>query len=189
AAPNAEGHPAAHAGNVLGRGRLMVLGIGGVYGAARIVGNEPLAAGAGRVFAGLAAAGVVNGALKFGVGRLRPHAGEGSLRFRPFNLQNRWQSFPAGHALAAFALAAALSEEAGSPWVTVPAFGAATLVGWSRIYDDKHWTSDVVGGAAIGTLVSRGTVRWLRQRRGTDAPLPIAVVAMPDGIVFYLPLP
>jgi len=28
-----------------------------------------------------------------------------------------------------------------------------TLAGLSRVYDNKHWFSDVVGGAIIGTLV------------------------------------
>jgi membrane-associated phospholipid phosphatase len=38
-------------------------------------------------------------------------------------------------------------------------YGAATLTGISRVYDHKHWASDVLLGAGIGTvsgwLVSR----------------------------------
>jgi membrane-associated phospholipid phosphatase len=35
-------------------------------------------------------------------------------------------------------------------WVPPVAYGIATLVGLSRIYDNAHWASDVMAGAAIG---------------------------------------
>lgn len=34
-------------------------------------------------------------------------------------------------------------------------YAAATFVGFSRIYQDKHWASDVVLSAAIGELCGR----------------------------------
>jgi membrane-associated phospholipid phosphatase len=58
-------------------------------------------------------------------------------------------SFPSGHTTVAFALASAASANArGLGWLTYPLAG---VVGLSRISDDKHWTSDVVAGAALGT--------------------------------------
>ena len=71
---------------------------------------------------------------------------------------HRYTSFPSGHTTSAFAAAAAFSSEIRrlhperSRWVTPLLFGAATMVGASRMYNNKHWASDVVAGAAIGTF-------------------------------------
>jgi membrane-associated phospholipid phosphatase len=85
----------------------------------------------------------------------------------------------------AFSLAAAISEEAREPWVTVLTYGTASAVGWSRVYDDRHWTSDVVAGALVGALVGRETVRWLHARRAAGAGPTLAVT--PDGLAVVVP--
>lgn len=80
-----------------------------------------------------------------------------------FSLGRGWgdddyQSFPSGHTSAAFAAAAAATGEIGRWWprYRVPAgialYGGATLVGISRMYNNKHWASDVIAGAAVGTF-------------------------------------
>ena len=67
---------------------------------------------------------------------------------------------------AAFAAASAVVSEAergwpGHFWLVAPAmYGGATLVGLSRMYHDKHWASDVVLGAAIGTFSGLKVVRY-----------------------------
>jgi membrane-associated phospholipid phosphatase len=76
------------------------------------------------------------------------------------------QSFPSGHTTAAFAAAAAVTSEAergwpGHFWIVAPVmFGGASLVGVSRMYHDKHWASDVVLGAAVGTFSGLKVVRY-----------------------------
>jgi membrane-associated phospholipid phosphatase len=39
-------------------------------------------------------------------------------------------------------------------------YGAATLVGLSRMYNNAHWASDVAVGAAIGTFAGIKIVRY-----------------------------
>lgn len=176
------------AGDVLGRGRWVVAGTLGTYGLARLAGREPLAAAAGRTLAGLVAAGAANGALKVAVGRQRPY-GDDPLRFDPVNWENAWQSFPSGHVVTVFALASAVSEEAGRPWVTGAGYGAAALVAWSRVHENKHWLSDVIGGATVGAVTSRFTVRWLRRRAGaTEAPSEPTLVLLSRGIAVQIPV-
>jgi len=50
-----------------------------------------------------------------------------------------------------------------SPWIVGPVlYGGAAMVGLARMYDDKHWASDVVLGAGIGTLAGVETVAFSR---------------------------
>jgi len=72
---------------------------------------------------------------------------------------NEWQgpfngtSFPSGHTTSAFAVASVVAwQYKDTPWVPVTAYSLATLAGLSRIYDNRHWVSDVVAGAIFGTV-------------------------------------
>lgn len=85
-------------------------------------------------------------AIKIIVGRPRPYVENQSAK--PLIWDDNYWSFPSGHAASAFALARVLAKE--YPEYKVLFYGGAVLVGLSRIYLDKHYTSDVVMGAAIG---------------------------------------
>jgi membrane-associated phospholipid phosphatase len=162
-------------GNALGRPQYVLPALGGLYVLGQLAGDAPARESATHIAAGLVAAGVANGTLKFAVGRLRPgqHDGDGD-EFRPLSLADQWQSFPSGHTVVAFALAGAIAEEAQNPWVSAASYGTAAMVGWSRVYEDRHWASDVVAGAIVGTVVSRATVRWLHARRGPQGAVRIS---------------
>ncbi|MCW8925664.1 MAG: phosphatase PAP2 family protein [Xanthomonadales bacterium] len=66
---------------------------------------------------------------------------------------NCCKSFPSGHTSKAFMGAAFIHERYGWKYA-VPAYVAATYVGYSRVNADKHYVEDVVAGAAIGILSS-----------------------------------
>lgn len=179
---------AADALNHGGRPQYAVLLLGGAWTAGTLAGRGEVADAALHMTAALAAGGMANGLVKYSVGRERPSTTADPLRFRPFNGRNRWQSFPSGHTVVVFSLASALSEEARTPWVTALAYGGAAMVGWSRVYDDKHWTSDVAAGALVGILAGRSTVRLLhRQGKEVDADPPL-VTAAPGVIAVRIPL-
>jgi membrane-associated phospholipid phosphatase len=172
--------------NYGGRPAYALIALGGAYAGGRLADEPELSSSAAHIVGALLAAGAVNGTLKYVVGRERPSATDDPLHFRPFNASNRWQSFPSGHAVVAFSLAASISEEADRSWVTVLTYGGATLVGWSRIYDDKHWTSDVVGGAVASVVVSRAALRVLHRRHPhADGA---TVVLMGDGVAVRVPV-
>jgi membrane-associated phospholipid phosphatase len=51
-------------------------------------------------------------------------------------------------------------------WIRGSLFGAAALVGVSRITENAHWTSDVAGGAALGVLTGvQVSTYWRRHHR------------------------
>jgi membrane-associated phospholipid phosphatase len=87
------------------------------------------------------------------IGRKRPDAWPPST---PFNWDGpfRGVSFPSGHTTASFAIASVIANQyRDHKWVPITAYSVATLAGLSRIYENRHWLSDVIAGAAIGTLV------------------------------------
>jgi len=61
------------------------------------------------------------------------------------------ESFPSGHTSVAFAGAEFIRKQYGWGW-GLPAYVSASVVGWSRVEAGKHWTHDVLAGAAIGIL-------------------------------------
>src|SRR5205085_4476308 len=71
----------------------------------------------------------------------------------------------------------------------VVGFGAASLVGVSRIIDQQHWASDVIVGAVVGTLVGHLAYvahfdHWGRPRRRlpADGPAPVTMMRLvPTG--------
>jgi membrane-associated phospholipid phosphatase len=176
-------------GNALGNGRIALVVTGATYGVAALAGFDEVADPAGRVLASLVAAGMANGLLKASVGRARPRLELGPGEFRPFALDNGWQSFPSGHATVAFALATAISAEADHPWVTVLTFSGAGLVAWSRSHEDRHWASDVVAGAAVGTVTAYHTSRRLHRRaEQRDRRLGARLLLGPDVLGVSFPM-
>ena len=62
-------------------------------------------------------------------------------------------SFPSGHTNAAFAFAAGICATGDSRrWMRVTAVCMAVVMGLSRLYVGVHFPSDVLAGAAIGSL-------------------------------------
>ncbi len=72
----------------------------------------------------------------------------------------RWNgSFPSGHTVAAFSIAAVFSQRYKSRrWVPYLAYGAAAALGFSRMTTSAHFPSDVFLGAALGYSITRFVV-------------------------------
>ena len=99
--------------------------------------------------------------LRGAVGRARPPGSPGDAHhYSPGHgfLDGARASFPSGHTSAAFAAATVLMRELDvahprARLVVGPLLlGSATFVGFSRVYDKQHWPSDVVVGAALGSI-------------------------------------
>lgn len=110
-----------------------------------------------RAVRALAVAGVesslVNAALKGLVGRSRPDRSD--IRLADVGIpvrEPKTTSFPSGHTLAAFCAATVMSRKGDRSGNALLYTGAA-LVGVSRVHLGAHHASDVVGGAAIGTVL------------------------------------
>lgn len=66
-------------------------------------------------------------------------------------------SFPSGHTAIAFAGAEFLYQEYKdkSIWYGIGGYAIATTTGLLRVYNNRHWFSDVVAGAGIGILSTK----------------------------------
>jgi membrane-associated phospholipid phosphatase len=112
---------------------------------------------------------------KFLLGRGRPADNQGAQYYQPFHING---SLPSFHVAQAFTAASVISAHWDNPWVSALAYSTASSVGWARINLDKHWLSDVVLGAAIGTAVGKAVVYLNRQRR--DSPVSVVPLASPQ---------
>jgi membrane-associated phospholipid phosphatase len=75
--------------------------------------------------------------LKYAIDRDRPEEGS--------------KSFPSGHTSAAFSGASFIQRRYG--WnLGIPAYIAASFVGWTRVHVDVHYVDDALAGAAIGIV-------------------------------------
>lgn len=92
--------------------------------------------------------------LKHGVSRHRPGDSGGGT------------SFPSGHAAMAFAAATLLDSNSGHA-VGYPAYGVAAITAFSRVESGHHFPSDVLGGAALGSLTG-GMIDALHFGTGRD---------------------
>ena len=95
----------------------------------------------------LALAGAAYGGLNSTFGRERPNASTSAFDFDPGHFD---RAFPSGHTTMAFAMATSLADDVHPTWAKIGLYGAAAGVAVSRIYQEQHWFSDVVGGAVLG---------------------------------------
>ena len=145
---------------VLGHPGGLITG-GGLYAAGLVGGNRRVEDLGLHTVESIVVANTITAVIKITTGRGRPRVSPDKAR--NFQLMrglrnDEYRSFPSGHATAAFAFASIVTAETSqwwpeSRWIIGPiVYGGAALTGVSRIYNNAHWASDVVVGAAIGTF-------------------------------------
>lgn len=112
----------------------------------------------------LSVSGLFNMLVKWLAGRQRPilFFNNGLFGFNFFGIGYEFTSFPSGHAVTAFSLAAAVSIL--FPRSGILAFILAVSIGMTRIILTSHYLSDVIAGAGIGIL-STMIVKYFFDRR------------------------
>ncbi|MBW8686875.1 phosphatase PAP2 family protein [Chitinophaga rhizophila] len=113
--------------------------------------------------------------IKKATGRLRP---DGST----------YNSFPSGHTSVAFMTAQFMWEEYKdvSPWYGVAGYAVAATTGVLRIYNNRHWVSDVIAGAGLGILSTKAAywaypkIQRLFVGKNSDGEADTRVMVMPN---------
>ncbi len=93
-------------------------------------------------------------------------------------------SFPSGHTANAFMGAEFLYQEYKdvSPWYGIAGYVVATGTGLFRMYNNRHWFSDVVAGACFGILstkVAYWIYPWMKEKIFKDKDEKYSGMAMP----------
>jgi membrane-associated phospholipid phosphatase len=155
---------------ITGDGTYFFAASGAIFGSGLIVQNEKLADSGFLAFESVAYAGALEEGIKFVTGRKRPNSGKNPFQFEGPTGKGSNSSFVSGESTVAFAFASSVSEVWQNPWVTWPLYMFAGAVGAQRITDNKHWLSDVVGGALLGDVVGKNIVHF-HYRRNVDGLL------------------
>ncbi|WP_242360333.1 MULTISPECIES: phosphatase PAP2 family protein [Anaeromyxobacter] len=134
----------------------------------------------------------VNQIVKLSVGRERPFVRYGNYP-EPVRKPDPDDqlSFYSGHSSLAFSFAAAagtvssLRGYRSAPWVWGVGMALASGVAYFRVAADKHYLSDVVTGAAVGTAIGIAAPRLLHPReRDAEVGTPerVTLVPLPLGV-------
>ncbi len=103
-------------------------------------------------------AALVTTIMKSVIGRHRPFLNDGAFAFEgPVQFDDPFLSHPSGHTTVTFAIASSLAADIDNPYATVGLYSLASLTAVSRMYSDRHWSSDVFLAAAIATAIGYGT--------------------------------
>ena len=139
-------------------GRFSPVLVGGLYLTGRLVKDKRLAGTSLTAAKSLAVAGLIGGVVKQLTHRHRPYQDDIPNHANwdgPFS-DIHYNSFPSGHSTAAFSMATVFAMEYRSTiWVPALAYTLAAGTAVSRLYDNKHWASDVVIGSALGFVTGR----------------------------------
>ena len=107
---------------------------------------------------------MVTSKLKDEFQRRRPDEANHNTYFEGGEGGRHYASFPSSHTSTAFTFATSVATVYHDhKWVPPVAYSMATLVGLSRIHDNKHWSTDVLAGAAVGFATSKCTNFMLNQ--------------------------
>lgn len=136
----------------------------GLIAASALNGDDDTRVAGRMVLQSLAYSITITEALKIITGRGRPETGEAKSAFHFFRKDGAHHSFPSGHTTAAFALSSTLSRRVGSTPLSIVLYALSTLTAIERIADDRHWFSDTVIGAVIGSAVGIAVVEFEEER-------------------------
>jgi membrane-associated phospholipid phosphatase len=134
----------ADVGNFYGDGATLGIGALALLAAGQVSGDANVRAAGLEAGRSLVYTFAMVGGLKVAVDRTRPDGGR--------------YSFPSAHAAGAFAIAPVLSRRFGR-WAGLSAYGLALAAAVGRLEDRRHYLSDVVFGAALGTSVGLAVSR------------------------------
>lgn len=141
---------------------------GGMYLTGKIFNNKSIATTGRMLTESILYSGLAVSILKYTVGRSRPYTNEGPVTMFTYSFQEANVSFPSGHTATAFAVSTVLANRIDNPFATVALYGLAGFTGYQRIYDNKHWFSDVFVGAAIGYFIGSSIVNSEENRESEN---------------------
>jgi len=130
---------------------------------------------------------LTNVIVKYSVGRARPYVWQGTPDLYPATISDANVSFFGGHTTFVFAVVVSgstlffMQGMPGAPYVLGVGLAAAVFTSYLRMAANKHYLSDNLVGAAVGSLIG-WAVPYLFHRPGKGAPQAGDLLPAPGGI-------
>lgn len=129
-----------------GEVKIMVPALLLTYGTSYLIKNEKLKLTAEASIKSVIVTGFTTELLKQVFGRARPYNDLGAFHLEPFPiLDDKFKAMPSGHSSLAFAIFTPFAENY-SRWI----YCIPVAVAFGRVYQNRHWVSDVIAGSTIG---------------------------------------
>jgi len=170
-------------GRWAGRGQLTIVLATGCYGIGFLGGREHLRITGRLLYEALVTAGTATTILKWVFGRHRPYLNDGPVDFTPPGWNSPHRSFPSGHSTVGWLTAGVLAKRTDSKVLKIACYTAASIVSLSRVYHDRHWTSDVFLGGVIGYTAADFVVRQEAQHEvDPKQAAALGIYPLPSGV-------
>ncbi len=118
---------------------------------------------------------LTNVIVKYTTGRARPYVWQGTPDLYPATVSDANVSFFGGHTTFVFAVVVSgstlffMQDMPGAPWVLGVGLAAASFTAYLRMAAGKHYLSDTLVGAGVGSLIG-WAVPYLFHRPGRKGP-------------------
>jgi membrane-associated phospholipid phosphatase len=140
--------------------------VAGMYATSLITQNRKLEHSSLAIAKGAAISTALYVVSKQFIRRERPVRTDDPTKFGPPFSSKGYTSFPSGHTNTMFSIATGFAQEYKDyKWVPWVAYSLATLTSVTRMYQNRHWASDIVIGAAIGHFVTKSVYKQEARRR------------------------
>lgn len=157
----------ASVGNNMGTPIFILPALGAYYGYGAIADDHKARRVSLLALESFAISGIMTEGIKTLAGRHRPETGDSNMHWDGPRLKNA--SFSSGHTSSVFSVATVFANEyQDNKYVAPIAYGLASLTGLSRIYSNKHWSSDVFFGGALGYFVGKAVLKLHKEDKKDD---------------------
>lgn len=160
-------------------------GVAAFYAIGLASNNEWMRETASIIAMTLTSAGVLQTVAKTAIGRARPDTHEGPFDFKPFDGTPEYHSFPSGHIMMILTNAYVLGRRVNYLPAKIAFYTLAAGVGWSRIYSDQHWASDVLMGSFITIACAESAIRYVelqKAKKRDPNKASLHILPLPTGL-------
>ena len=108
--------------------------------------------------------------LKYSLGRERPRENSNPFSFHPFSFNgDNFLSLNSGHTALAFSLSTVLAKNTEDNYLKAILYIPAFMTAFSRVYQNHHWTSDVILGGIIGFSIAEFVTKLHNSKSSFDS--------------------
>lgn len=171
--------PFANAGDFIGQPEVQGPFLLSLWGTGVLINNKWLRETGSMMAASMATSGLLTAFGKEAFGRARPSKGEGNASFKPFAGKD-YHSLPSAHTTLSTSSAWILARRVKPLALKISFYAVPVVVGWSRIYDNAHWFSDVVLSSALGIACAEAAIYYY-STLDKDSTSQAGLIILPTG--------